>query len=183
MKKSFHDQLNKEKIYFAFGRHWIFVLLRIFFFIIVLSLLLISPFFFAKWIGITPGTQFIFQMFLLCNFVITSFFVHRFFLWLFSYFSTYAIVTNFRIIVIKKSTFLKSEKEILDLAQIRDIQMRKRGLFCNLFNCGDINLILSTQENDATVIRHIYDPTTIQSLCNRVRHEHIQNYSHMLQTL
>lgn len=172
--KYFYDQLPEEKIYFIFGKHWFFLTAQFAIYAAILILLILSPFLLRASFGGAGGENTLLQALLLTGYVLTLIFIHRFFLWLLSYCATFAIVTNYRVIVIKKSMFLKSEKEVLDLAEIRDIQMRKKGLFCNILNCGDINFILSTQEQDATVIRMVHNPTDIQAKCNTVRHQRVQ---------
>ncbi len=174
MKKSFYDQLEDEKIHFVFGQHWLLALLRILIFGVLIVATAVLPFFFVKYFFSEVSGEFIAHFVLLASFFLGTLLIHRLFLWFLSYRGTFAIVTNFRIIIVKKSMFFTSEKEVLDLTQIRDIQMRKNGIFNNICNCGDINLILSTQEKDATVIRKVFDPMKIQSQCNAIRHQKIQ---------
>lgn len=65
---------------------------------------------------------------------------HLFFLRMFHYFLEIMIITNYRVIDLRKSVFLHDGKEIIDLHEIQDIKKNQDGLLPNLLNYGDIKI-------------------------------------------
>ena len=67
---------------------------------------------------------------------------HVFFLRFLNYYLDIVIITNYRIIDLKKSLFIHDEKEIIDLHEIQDTQKMQTGIFPNFMNYGDIKIVV-----------------------------------------
>jgi signal transduction histidine kinase len=174
MQASFYDQLEGERFEFCFGRHWYSFAVRTATFFPIFIVLLLLPIFLHSYVLTIPQSKTLEGVFILAIFISLLVLIHRFFLWLVCYTLTFVIVTNLRIMVVTKSVFLVSEKEVLDLIQVRDIQMKKSGFFGNLLQYGEIHLVLSMQSKETTVIYDVPLPSEIQEKCNLIRHKRLQ---------
>lgn len=63
---------------------------------------------------------------------------HGFFLRFLQYYLEIVILTNYRVIDLKKSVFIHDDKEMIDLHEIQDIKKNQDGIWANMFNYGDI---------------------------------------------
>ncbi len=173
MNLEFYDQLEGEECEFSFGQHWYLVLMKTFVFIFLMLSIIGFSYLAHVIFFLSGGTQALELSVFFFGFALLLALIHRFFLWILSHSLSFVIVTSYRIIIVSKSIFIRSEKEVLDLVQIRDIQMKKRGLWGNILEYGDINLVLSAQGEDTTVLHDVPRPSIIQEKCNAIRHKRL----------
>jgi len=76
---------------------------------------------------------------------------HVFFTRLFHYYLDIVIVTNYRVIDLKKSVFLQDDKEIIDLHEIQDIKKIQVGILSNLLNYGSIKIATASLSTSMTL--------------------------------
>ncbi|MFH1012455.1 MAG: hypothetical protein V1760_01785, partial [Candidatus Peregrinibacteria bacterium] len=82
------------------------------------------------------------------------------------------IITDSRIIVTRKTVFLKNESGVIDLTKIQDLSAQAHGLFRNYLNFGDIVITLSASI-PPVVIECVPKPHHYVEQANRVKREHI----------
>ena len=67
---------------------------------------------------------------------------HMFFLRLLNFYLNIVIITNYRIIDLRKSLFIHDDKEIIDLHEIQDTKKIQKGILANFLNYGDIIVVI-----------------------------------------
>ncbi|KKU80473.1 MAG: hypothetical protein UY05_C0006G0007 [Candidatus Peregrinibacteria bacterium GW2011_GWA2_47_7] len=72
-----------------------------------------------------------------------TYYLHRFFIRFFNYYLQIFIITNYRVIDLDKSIFLRDSRDALDLSKIQDCVMHQRGILQSLLNYGEIHIMLS----------------------------------------
>lgn len=164
-------QPKYEEVQFFFRKHWthflkpiifglIIALLALFFFLVLGSILnffritILYPFF----------------AFVVIIFIIL--FIDIFFLQVINYFFNVIIVTDCRIIIARKTVFLRNDNDTIDLTKIQDIAVVSRGLFRNYLNYGALIITLSTSA-PPILIPFAPNPHYYLEQMNRVKREHI----------
>jgi hypothetical protein len=66
---------------------------------------------------------------------------HVFFLRVLNFYLDIMILTNYRIIALKKSLYTHDDKEIIDLHEIQDMKKIQEGIFANFINFGTVVII------------------------------------------
>jgi hypothetical protein len=82
------------------------------------------------------------------------------------------IVTDSRILIIKKTCFLKNNSDAIDLTKIQDIAVESTGILRNYLRYGKLVITLSTSA-PPIVISYVPDPHFFLEWTNRVKREHI----------
>jgi hypothetical protein len=85
------------------------------------------------------------------------------------YFMSVTIITNYRIIEIKKTLFAQDSKEALDLRKIQDIQLEQHGLVKNIMKFG--NLLISLGNSESKTIFLVPNADYFFRLINRLKNE------------
>lgn len=80
-----------------------------------------------------------------------TFFLHQFALKLISYFLDILVITNHRVITLKKTLFLHDDRDAIDLAKMQDVIKRQNGLIKNILGYGELIITLS----GASITKHI----------------------------
>lgn len=142
--RHFKGQLSEETVLCIFRRHWIRVLPKLIF-IVIAVLLTALLVYFAKPMASSEAFQDsnALKASFLLGFGLFSFVLHREFLGVFHYYLRTVIITDFRIVDVDRSVFLRDSKDSVDLAKIQDIQKNQNGIFESLFNFGALKIILS----------------------------------------
>ncbi len=99
-----------------------------------------------------PGTEAWPWRLLLAAFFLTMTVAHHgFFLRFFQHYLEIVILTNYRVIDLKKSVFIHDDKEMVDLHEIQDIKKNQDGLWANIFNYGDIIITTSSSTSSMSL--------------------------------
>ena len=160
-----------DEIQFFFRKHWTKFLRPLIF---GLTVGLLAAFFFL----ILGSILAVFQMTVFYAFfafmvvVFSIIYINIFFLPIFNYFFNVIIITDCRIIISRKTIFLKNDNESIDLTKIQDIGVIAHGIFRNYLNYGALIITLSTSAPQI-VIPHVPDPHYFLEQMNRVKREHI----------
>jgi len=93
----------------------------------------------------------IYPWMLISAFVFGLYEFHRFFLRVFHYFMDIVIITNYRVIDLDKSLFIKDSKDAVDLREIQDLRKKQDGLFANFFDYGTIQILVATADKPLTL--------------------------------
>lgn len=170
-EQDFKGQLKYEHFQFFFRKHWVKYIQPILFCIPVGLLIAV--------ILIVLG-----RLALLVEYeVVRSFYVHftliisvGFFiissLQVINFYFDMVIATDSRILIVKKTIFLKNNSDAIDLTKIQDIAVESHGIFCNYLKYGKLIITLSTSAPPIT-ISHVPDPHYYLEWTNRVKREHI----------
>jgi hypothetical protein len=168
--RNFQGQQKMEGV-ICFCRKHPIVLLRPFF--IMTGLLIgasIGIFFVLS--APTIGSNFFLKVFLANLFTMMTITHHVFFLKLFHYFLDIVIVTNYRVIDLRKSVFLQDDKEIIDLHEIQDIKKNQDGILPNFLNYGDIKIATASLSTSMT-LRTLPHPEYYLNQINQTKRDYI----------
>lgn len=65
---------------------------------------------------------------------------------MYNYFLKVMMITNYRLIEIRHSVFLKREREVIPMGNIQDIRYQQTGIFQRLFKYGDLIVLGSSSD-------------------------------------
>lgn len=174
MDKDEHDfkgQLKYEHFQFFFRKHWVKFIKPILFSIPVGLLMLVILMILGR---LTLFVDFIFVRAFYVYF--TLFISVGFFLLaslqMINFYFDMIIVTDTRILIIKKTCFLKNNSDAIDLTKIQDIAVESHGILRNYLRYGKLIITLSTSA-PPIVIGYVPDPHFYLEWTNRVKREHI----------
>jgi len=174
MDKDEHDfkgQLKYEHFQFFFRKHWMKFIQPILFSIPVGLLILVILIFLGR-VTLLVDYAFIRAFYLDFTLIISAGFLFLFSLQMLNFYFDMVIVTDSRILVIKKTIFLKNNSDAIDLTKIQDIAVESRGLLCNYLKYGKLVITLSTS-TPPLVLTYVPDPHYYLEWVNRVKREHI----------
>ncbi len=100
------------------------------------------------------------------------YYVHHFFLLMFRYNLSVLIVTDSRVISLHKSLYLVNDKEMADLKNIQEVKNLQSGVLQNLFNFGDLSIVLSTT-GEGVYLPSIPNPDFHFRLINKARQAYV----------
>jgi len=111
----------------------------------------------------------IYQLLIAGYVILSGYAVHKFFLNMINYFTCIVLVTNFRVIEMKKTLFIQDTKESIDIKQIQNIEFDQHGLVENLLKFGSLNISLGNAE--VKTLTQIPNPDFHFRLINRLINE------------
>ncbi len=175
---SFRGQMEDEEIIKFTRKHWITVmpdLIPFLFYLAVIAVFLVN----LKQFNLPSLDVSYFQLIVVLGLLITAFSIHRFFMRLINYFMSVTIITNYRIVELKKTIFMQDTKESLDMRQIQDIQLQQNGLIRNMLKFGNLLITLGTSETRTIYL--IPNADYFFRLINKLKNELIlKRYNTML---
>ena len=165
------SQPKYEEVQFFFRKHWthflkpiifgmLIGLLALFFFLILGALL--------TFFRITV----LYPLFAFLVIIFAILFIDIFFLQIINYYFNVIIITDCRIVIARKTVFLKNDNDAIDLTKIQDIAVIAHGLFRNYLNYGALVITLSTSAPQV-VMPFVPNPHYYLEQMNRVKREHI----------
>lgn len=174
MEKDEHDfkgQLKYENFQFFFRKHWVKFIKPILFSLPVGLLVLVILMILGRL------TLFVDYVFVRAFYVYFTLFISVGFFLLASlqmvnFYFDMVIVTDSRILIIKKTCFLKNNSDAIDLTKIQDIAVESHGILRNYLRYGKLIITLSTSA-PPIVIAYVPDPHFYLEWANRVKREHI----------
>jgi len=142
--KHFKGQLDSEIIECFYRKHWIVLLKITIEFIFFIVVLIFTGIHFDRIYDFFSRDSFfvIFLAFLIIT--LFTLFIHKFFLRLIRYYLDITVFTNYRIVDVDKSLYLRNSKNAIDLSKIQDIQKSQYGIIKKLFNFGELIITLSS---------------------------------------
>lgn len=167
----FKGQLKYEKYQFFFRKHWMKFLQPFFFIFPILLLLFVVLLVLGR---LTLMVDFIFIRVFFVFFAMTLIivFLTMFFLQIINFYFDLVIVTDYRIIITKKTVFLKNNSDTIDLTKIQDIAVEAHGILRNYLRYGKLIITLSTSAPPVT-INYVPNPHFYLERTNRAKREHI----------
>lgn len=169
--KANHGPLKYEKVQFFFRKHWTHFLKPLVF---GLAIGLTALFFFLVFGSILTNFRItiLYPFFGFLSIIFSAFFIHSFFIQIFNYFFNVIIVTDCRIVIARKTVFLKNDNDAIDLTKIQDIGVVAHGIFRNYLNYGALVITLSTSAPPVH-IPFVSNPHYFLEQMNRIKREHI----------
>lgn len=140
--KYFKGQQKQEEFILFFRKHWItllkeFVYFSIFVVIIIVTTVNINV---IKTV-LVDNTEL--KLIFIMAFILSTAYLHRFFLKIFNHFIDIGIVTDIRLIDHKKTLFFRDTMEAIDMGNIQDIEQRSEGFLPNILGYGNIKIDLN----------------------------------------
>lgn len=86
--------------------------------------------------------------------IAVALFIHALCFRLYNYFLKVILVTNFRVIDVRHSVFLKREREAIPLLNIQDLRYQQNGIFQRVFQYGTL-MILGASTDLKYVFRYV----------------------------
>lgn len=163
--------LKYEEIQFFLRRHWTHFLKPVFFGFLIGSMGLLF-FLVLGSVIIAFKIIFFYPLFAFLAIVVFIFYINAFFLQVINYYFDLVIVTDHRIIVSKKTVFLKNDNDAIDLTKIQDIGVVAHGFLCNYLNYGALMITLSTS-TPPVYLNFVPNPHYYLERLNLVKREQI----------
>ncbi|MBI4231854.1 hypothetical protein HY605_01365 [Candidatus Peregrinibacteria bacterium] len=138
----FKGQQSDEELICFFRHHWITLLREFLYFAIFIFAIILTLSNMTAIKELLQGNREI-KMLFLTGFIMTTLYMHRFFIKMLNYFVNIAIVTDIRLIDHQKTLFFKDTMDAIDLAQIQNIEKYQEGIFPSLLGYGDIKIFLN----------------------------------------
>ena len=101
-----------------------------------------------------------------------TYYLHRFFLRLFSYYLQIMIITNFRVIQLDQTLFFNRNRDSIDLPEIQDIVIQQSGVIKTIFNYGELIITLSSAHASKTLVC-VPNPEYFFRKINKTKREYI----------
>jgi hypothetical protein len=167
----FEGQLKYENFQFFFRKHWMqflkpfFLMIPVFFLIFIILLGLGR-------LAIMIDMAFVRVFYVFFAMIIMIVFLTIFFLQIIDFYFDLVIVTDYRIIIAKKTVFLKNNSDAIDLIKIQDIAVESHGILRNYLRYGQLLITLSTSSSPV-MINYVPNPHFYLELTNKVKREHI----------
>ncbi len=169
----FIGQDKEELVIDFFRKHWIVIIPEILIFILTTGtyiFLLINLPAFRLPFAINGYYQFL----LITGIIIFELLLHRFFLKIMEHLLNFNIITNLRLVEVKKTVFTNDIIEAVAYELIKDdIKKAQHGFWKNVLNYGEIvfNVDVNKEENKSWVIRFVPRPDYYFQLLVHMKHE------------
>ncbi len=167
----FKGQLKYENFQFFFRRHWVRFMYPIFFTLPLSALVIVLLVVIGRF-AMMVDLVFIRAFYAFVAMVATIVFIIIFFLQIINYFFDLVIVTDARILIVKKTVFLRNDSDAIDLTKIQDFAVEISGLIRNYVGYGNLIITLSTS-SPPVHLSYVPDPHYYLERANRVKREHI----------
>lgn len=141
--RHFKGQLETEVVECFFRKHWIVIVKNIIGFFLFLCVMAFTAYNFRSVYNFFHQDSLMISILALIIAALFTVYMHKFFLGFFRYFLDIVIFTNYRIVILDKSLYLRNTKEAIDLGQIQDIEKEQVGIIPNLLRYGTLVIALS----------------------------------------
>jgi len=170
-EQDFKGQMKYEQFQFFFRKHWVKFIQPILFSIPVGLLILVILIFLGR-LTLLVDIAFVRAFYVHFTLLISVGFFLLASLQMVNFYFDMAIVTDSRILIVKKTCFLKNNSDAIDLTKIQDIAVESHGILRNYLRYGQLIITLSTSA-PPLVLYHVPDPHFYLEWTNRVKREHI----------
>lgn len=107
------------------------------------------------------------------NSIALALIVHMFCFRLYNYFLKVIIITNYRLIDIRHSVFLRREQEDIAMTNVQDCHFQQRGIFPRIFKYGDL-VIMGTSSDIKYTFHSVPRVAKIHNLINEIQQKNIR---------
>lgn len=171
--RHFKGQHDTEVVQCFCRKHWIILIKDFLGFFIFLGLLILTSVFLKSIYNFFVQDSLIIHLVAFSIVGLFTFYIHRFFLRLVRYFLEIVIITNYRIVVLNKSLYLRDSKDATDLPKIQDLKKHQNGILRNFLRFGDIEITLSATST-TKFLKHIPNPDYHFRKINLLKREYIK---------
>lgn len=168
--RHFRGQQREEILIYMTRKHWIILLPVFIEFMILLALITIATLSAIPFLGV--GLNNTIQFLIIGGVAVITLWMHYLFIEFLNNFLDTAIVTNFRVLKIEKSLFLKDNMDMVDLHEIQDIKKMQDGIMENLFNYGKLIIVVPTML-EPLVLSSMPDPERFFRKVNNAKRDYI----------
>ena len=161
------QQRNENLVYYA-RKHWIVLLPILLHAIAVLAVLAVLVSLLLLMQSEIIGMRTIMALMIIG---ITSWF-HFIFIRFMNYFLEIVLVTNFRVIRLQKTLYLRNNKNVVDLHEIQDIKKIQQGLIANILNYGKLVVVVPTMI-EPMILNSMPDPDRFFRKVNNAKRDYI----------
>lgn len=166
-----NSPLRYEGIEFFLRRHWTHFLKPVFFGFLIGTMGLLFFLVLGSVITLFKIT-FFYSFFAFLVIIVSILYVNTLFLQIINYYFDMVIVTDSRIIISRKTVFLRNDNDAIDLTKIQDIGVIAHGFLCNYLNYGALMITLSTAM-PPVYLNFVPNPHYYLERLNRVKREQI----------
>jgi len=164
----FKGQMHDEEVIAFFRDHWIVLLPKIISFILFMAM--IGLFFFnLQKFNLPSFDQTFFRALVILAVIGAGYMIHRFFLRVIEYFLSVTVITNYRIIHVRRTLYILNDKESIYMRRIQDIQKQQVGIFKNILSFGE--LVINVFGPDLITLNTVPNPEYHFRLLNRIRNQ------------
>jgi len=165
--RHFKGQQRDENVVYYTRKHWITqtrILIEAIAFVGMLTGFILTVFAFRDFVHI--------EAMMLLAVVAMTVWIHHIFTNLLNYFLNIVIITNFRIILLDRSIYLRDNKDVVDLHEIQDIKKIQHGIIPNLLNYGKLVVVVPTMI-EPMIIDSIGNPEKFFRKINNAKRDYI----------
>ncbi len=145
----FKGQHKNEELVCFFRHHWVTLARDMLYFTIFITVLLLTLSQIDTIKNIVRENRELKMLFFIA-FILSTAYMHYFFIKMMNYFVNIGIITDMRIIDHHKTLFFIDSFDSIDMAQIQNIEKIQEGILPNLLQFGDIKLFLSASDTIKT---------------------------------
>ncbi len=171
--RHFKGQSSNEVVESFCRKHWIVIAKDLIGFFIFLGVITVTGMYFKNIYDFFVRDSVIVNLIAFGLAGLFTFYIHRFFLRMINYFLEIVIITNYRIVVLKKSLYLKDSKDATDLPKIQDIRKHQDGILRNILRFGDLEITLSSSST-TKILKNMPNPDYHFRKINRVKRNYIK---------
>lgn len=166
----FRGQIPHEEVIAISRKHWVAILPEIVPFFLYLGISAVIFILLQNPAVTLPDINDPYYQIAIAGYVILSGYItHKFFLHLVNYFTFIVLVTNFRVIEMKKTIFVQDTKESIDIKQIQNVEFIQEGLVENLLKFGSVKISMGNTE--IKTLTQVPNPDFHFRLINRLMNE------------
>lgn len=174
--RHFKGQHSTEAVECFCRKHWIILVKDFLGFFIFIGLLVLTSIYFKHIYNFFIQDSLAINLLAFGLIGFFTFYIHKFFLRMIQYFLEIVIVTNYRIVVLKKSLYLKDSKDATDLPKIQDMIKHQNGILRNFLRFGDIEITLSSSST-TKILKNIPNPDYHFRKISKVKSGYVQETS------
>lgn len=119
------------------------------------------------------------QMRFVINSTVLITLLHVFCFRLYNYFLKVMLITNYRLIDIRHTVFLKREREVIPLHNIQDIRYQQNGILARLLKYGDL-IVLGSSSDVKYQFRHVPKANKMHHLLGEIHQKVLRDLPHQV---
>lgn len=101
-----------------------------------------------------------------------TYYLHHFFIEFFNYYLQILIITNFRVIQLDKTVYFRSDQDSVDVGEIQNIVVQKKGPIKTILNYGEIIITLSSA-HATKIIQCVPNPDYYFRKINKTKRQYL----------
>jgi len=171
--RHFKGQLENETVECFCRKHWIVLIRDILGFLIFITVLILLIANFVRVYTFFSQDSSLITLLAFSIVCLFTLYIHHFFLRLIKYYLEIVVITNYRIVDVDKSLYLRDSKDAIDLSKIQDIKESKHGIMKKMLNFGELIITLSSTSTTKT-LSFIPNPGYYFRKINELKREYIQ---------